>query len=73
MADPAQLPVDTPEHDDAHNSDRGTDGGGHHPPPAPPQDPADPLSEAQLKSLAEHVARFLAGLQSSGGLSSSGK
>ena len=73
MADPAQLPIDTLEHNDAHNSDRGADGGGHCPPPAPPQDPADPLSEAQLKLLAEHVARFLDGLYSSGGLLSSGK
>ena len=75
MADPGQRPDDTstPEHDDAHinngGGDVGTDGGAT---PPPPQDPADPLSEPHLKSLAEHIARFLAGSDSraSGGPSS---
>lgn len=35
MADLDQLPDDTPEHKDAHNSDRGADGGVNPPPPAP--------------------------------------
>ena len=38
-----------------------------------PQDPAKPLSEAHLKSIAENVARFLAASHSSGRSSSSGK
>ena len=90
MADPVQLPVDTPEGGDARNNgeggnalnsgdggntrnngagggDGGASGGGR------PQDPADPLSEAHLKSIAEHVARFLAASHSSGSSSSSGK
>ena len=95
MADPVQLPIDTPKGantcnnscagGDAHNNseggnahnngagggDGGANGGG--PPLPPPQDPADSLSEAHFKSIAEHVACFLAALHSSWSLLSSGK
>ena len=73
MADPVQLPDDTPERDDTRNNSAGGGDGGADGGATPPRDPADPLSEAHLKSLAEHVARFLAGSHSSGSSSASGK
>ena len=67
MAEPI-LPDDTPEHDDTGDSTRKEDGGANSGgTPPPPRDPTDPLSEPHLKSLAEHITRFLAGSHSSGG------
>ena len=70
MVEPV-LPDDTPEHDDTSDNtgreDVGANGGGM---PPPPRDRADPLSEPHLKSLAEHITRFLVGLHSSGDSSS---
>ena len=81
MANSVQPLISMPEGGDARNNSKGgnahngeggnTRNGAGGPssgsqPLLRPQDPADPLSEAHLKCIAEHIACFLAALHSSG-------